>query len=289
MAKHFATAVDFKQAVESRLRTEATRRGVAINDLRLRFVMDRLIGRLFAAPNSRWLLKGGYAMDLRYRPHARTTRDIDLSIQDRAAEALPAQLAAIRDDLQAAAAIDLGDHLVFRIAAAKGQFPGAHRGAERFPVEALLASTTYARFHLDVGLGDPTIGAPDELVGEDFLGFAGIAPTRALAIPTAQQFAEKIHAYTRPWSDRVNTRVKDLVDLVLLIERGDLDGSLIAESLAATFATRGSHPRPTDLAPPPAEWHREFPAMATQAALSTKDLDAAFEILIGYWKSHCSA
>ncbi len=80
MSKRFATADAFRQAIEVRLRTEADRRELSVNELRLRFVMERLLARLFAEDHPPWLLKGGFAMDLRYRPKARTTRDIDLSV-----------------------------------------------------------------------------------------------------------------------------------------------------------------------------------------------------------------
>jgi hypothetical protein len=144
----------------------------------------------------------------------------------------------------------------------------------------------FARFHLDLGFGDPVIGAPEVLVGDDFLAFADIPPSRVRAIPKAQQFAEKIHAYTYEWTDRTNTRVKDLVDLVLLIERGELDLAAVAAALHATFAKRKSHPLPRSLTAPPDEWNRDFPAMAAQVELTTTDLRAAFEILDVYWNSH---
>ena len=38
-------------------------------------------------------------------------------------------------------------------------------------------------------------------------------------ISAEQQFAEKLHAYTLPRLERVNTRTKDLIDMVLLIRR----------------------------------------------------------------------
>jgi hypothetical protein len=41
-------------------------------------------------------------------------------------------------------------------------------------------------------------------------------------IAREQQFAEKIHAYTLP-RNAANSRVKDLVDLALLIGSGGLD------------------------------------------------------------------
>lgn len=78
-----------------------------------------------------------------------------------------------------------------------------------------MAGRVFGSFHIDVGIGDALHGTPEPLRGEDLLAFAGIAPAEVLAIPKAQQFAEKIHAYTYPWTDRPNTRTKDLVDLLL--------------------------------------------------------------------------
>ena len=54
---------------------------------------------------------------------------------------------------------------------------------------------------------------------EIILEFGGLTPAVMLAIPKSQQFAEKVHAYTFPWSARLDTRTKELIDLMLLIER----------------------------------------------------------------------
>jgi len=286
MSKHFATPDAFKQAIEARLRTMAGSRGISVNDLRLRFAMERLLARLFAVPKPPWLLKGGYAMDLRYRPKARTTRDIDLTVGSMTAGALASRLVVVRDEMQAAVEIELGDHLEFRVGQAKGELPGAPQGGGRFPIEVQLGGKVFSRFHLDVGFGDAVIGAPERLTGEDFLAFAGIAPCHALAIPKAQQFAEKVHAYTYPWTDRANTRVKDLVDMVLLIERGELASSEVTNALRVTFAARKGHALPTALLNPPEFWGADFPAMAAQAGLSTENLSCAFGILSDYWNAH---
>ena len=66
--------------------------------------------------------------------------------------------------------------------------------------EAVLVGKVYARFHIDVGCGDAIVGESERLVGDDFLSFAGFGPAMVLAIPRAQQFAEKLHADTFPWS-----------------------------------------------------------------------------------------
>jgi hypothetical protein len=79
---------------------------------------------------------------------------------------------------------------------------------------------------------------PDVLVGDDLLAFANITPAKVLALPKPQQFAEKIHAYTKPWTDRENMRTKDLVDLVLMIETDAVTPEQVAEAVRRTFARR---------------------------------------------------
>src|SRR5262249_6784320 len=152
--------------------------------------------------------------------------------------------------LQTAADLDLGDFLTFRIGEPRTELTNAPGGA-RYPCEAVLLGKTYQKFHLDVGCGDAVVGAPEQLTGEDFLDFAGLEPATVLAIPKPQQFAEKAHAYSFPWTGRLNTRTKDLVDLVTLIERDALDPKEIRAALAATFTTRHTYPLPRELSPPP--------------------------------------
>jgi Nucleotidyl transferase AbiEii toxin, Type IV TA system len=277
MAKRYDNPEAFKQALMARLRSAATSRGLSLQDMQIKFLIERLLARLFADPNAPWLLKGGFAMELRYRPKARTTRDVDLTATT------CSSLIEMRERLQAAAELDLGDHLEFRIGSFRRELPGAPEGGARFPVEALLAGKIFGRFHIDIGMGDHVGGTPDVLIGEDLLGFAGVEPARALAIPKAQQFAEKLHAYTYAWDDRENTRVKDLVDLVLFIERGELEPDDVAVAIRETFTRRNTHEIPSALKVPPTFWATEFPALAGQAGLSTPELNAAFTVVAEYF------
>src|SRR5262249_43507487 len=102
----------------------------------------------------------------------------------------------------------------------------------------------------------------------------------------AQQFAEKAHAYTFPWAGRTNTRTKDLVDLVLLIERGPPGAAEIRNALRATFTTRGTHPLPEIPGPPPKERAADFATMAGEAEISTEDYLAAYAKLKQFWTDH---
>lgn len=277
MAKQYDNPEAFKQALMVRLRNAATSRALSLQDMQIKFLIERLLARLFADPDAPWLLKGGFAMELRYRPKARTTRDIDLTATTNTT------LIKVREQLQAAASLDLGDHLEFHIGSFRHELPGAPEGGARFPVESLLAGKVFGRFHIDVGIGDHVGGKPDVLIGEDLLGFAGIEPARALAIPKAQQFAEKLHAYTYTWDDRENTRVKDIVDLVLFIERGELDAEDVAAAIRETFSRRKTHAVPGDLLAPATSWASEFPSLARQVGLSASDLDSAFMVVTKYF------
>jgi hypothetical protein len=278
MGKSFKTAVAFRTSLEERLKQVATQSGLQINSLRLKVVIERLLARLFAVKDPPWLLKGGYAMELRYRPRARTTKDIDLSVKSVASE-LAARLEQVRDELQDAADRDLADYFVFQIAKAQQELQGAPEGGARFPVTALLAGRAFAKFHLDVAFGDPVLDTPEELVGQGFLDFAGVEPARVLAIPKAQQFAEKLHAYTLPWTDRPNTRTKDLVDLVLFVTIDQPSKQAIRAAVEATFQRRNTHPIPSELPLPPESWRATYSEMAKDALLTTTELGEGFRLV----------
>ena len=165
------------------------------------------------------------------------------------------------------------------------ELQGAPGGGARFPCVVFLAGKAYGRFHIDLGFGDALTGVPEPLMGDDLLAFAGIAPARVWAIPRAQQFAEKVHAYTLPWQDRINTRTKDLVDLVLLIETQSLDPASLGQAVEATFARRDTHPVPKELPPPPESWTRDFAGMATEAQLGARSLEDGFALLQRFWEN----
>jgi hypothetical protein len=132
----------------------------------------------------------------------------------------------------------------------------------------------FARFHLDAGIGDVVMQPLETMLCRDWLGFAGIETPRVRMIGREQQFAEKIHAYTLP-RNAANSRVKDLVDLALLIGSGGLDRQRILDALRLTFERRGTHDLPAGLAPPPGDWQIPFQALAEECGLPP-DVAAAF-------------
>jgi hypothetical protein len=71
-------------------------------------------------------------------------------------------------------------------------------------------------------------------------------------------------AYTFPWQDRDNTRVKDLVDLVLLVHSGLLEAAQVRQALQETFRLRATHPLTDELPKPPEAWSESFRVLAIE-------------------------
>jgi hypothetical protein len=67
----------------------------------------------------------------------------------------------------------------------------------------------------------------------------------------------------------VNTRTKELIDMLLLIEQGNLNNRRVASAIATTFEKRATHDVPRKLEPPPAEWKPTFEALTGECGLKT--------------------
>ena len=268
--RKYSSAGAFRRALEERLKRASSTEQIDLNRLRRQLSFDRLLARLFRAEPAPWALKGGYALELRFKA-AHSTVDIDLTLQR-----VPGGDAnhAIREMLQRAADISLGDWFEFVVGPPVMDLTAAPYGGARYPVEARMDERIFARFHLDAGIGDVVIESLETIVCRDWLAFAGIESSQVRMIAREQQFEEKIHAYTLP-RNAPNSRVKDLVDLALLIGADELDRRGILEALNLTFERRGTHELPERLAPPPADWQIPFRALAEECGLQT-DLAAVF-------------
>jgi hypothetical protein len=259
--KRYKSASAFRTALEDRLRRRARASGINPQRLWTVVAFDRLLARLLGGKGSRFVLKGGYAMELRIK-NARTTKDIDLTVLD--FKAADAGIKGILVEPQTRAARDLGDFFSFTIGNPIMDLDAAPYGGGRFPVEATMDGRPFVGFHLDVGLGDVNTGPVEEIKGQDWFDFAGIPRPRFRAISREQQFAEKIHAYTLPRGGRRNSRVKDLVDRLLLVELGGMDRGVLTQALKATFDRRATHSLPHSLPEPPADWAKPFAALAQE-------------------------
>jgi hypothetical protein len=149
--------------------------------------------------------------------------------------------------------------------------------------QASLAERIFESFVLDVGTMTPLVIPPDDIDGSGILDFSGIPPKRFRTVSLGQQVAEKIHAFTFPWKDRENTRVKDLVDVVLILEVSPPDPRTTRSALEAVFSARAAHPLPISLPHPPGSWANSYSASAKELGLIHTTTEDATRFLGQYW------
>lgn len=261
MIERYASPNAFKQALEQRLRT-ASGGGTAFARKRQRLIFERFLARVAATLGETVTLKGGLVLELRLQ-RARTTNDVDLRMAGAPVDVLV--------QLQRAARYQFDDFLTYEIVPDAEHpditNPGMRHEGMRFRAECRLAGKPYGLpFGVDVAFGDPMLGTPDLLTGDDTLSFAGVPPLSMRVYPVTTHLAEKLHAYTLPRS-RPNSRVKDLPDLALLATVHTLDAQLLRSALEKTFSFRQTHPLPSALPPPSAGWQAPYAALARENQL----------------------
>lgn len=117
-----------------------------------------------------------------------------------------------------------------------------------------------------------------ELVrGEDLLSFAGIQPVTVASIPVEQHVGEKLHAYTRVYVSGPSSRVKDLVDLILIAIHRELGATRLRQALDGTFCARNTHPLPAVLPVPPAAWTAPYRRLARDVGID-EDMEKGWAI-----------
>ena len=284
--KKYQTAGALLAALSDRLKQKSKKEGLDIQRLRRQVAFDRLLLRLFSKTPSPWVLKGGYAMELRMK-NPRATKDIDLTVKDKKlfSNDLTVQNSMILRALRSFAAIDLKDFFIFQIEDSIMELEGPVYGGARFPVTAKVDGRLFVRFHLDVGFDNILLEPLENIKGEDLLGFAKLHTKSIPTLSIEQHFAEKIHAYTLPRKGQLNSRVKDLIDMVLLVRTKRIKTKKLKEAINRIFEHRGSHKMPDKLKAPPIEWEMPFSVLAKDCLLSIT-LENAFKEIISFLKEN---
>ena len=275
---------DFRIALEERLRQREQKTGEPLVRMRKRLVFERCMVRLQRKTEITWVVKAGFALELRLAMGARMTKDLDLGVDlgyFGKREFSPAEVAQkLREDL----AGEADEGFLFVVAqGAEQELPIQGVKCYRFTVESRLAGRRFETIKVDVGLGDPLVPPLEDLPGSDLLSFAGIPSPVIRATSRAQHLAEKIHALTRPFDDRINTRVKDLADIILLMNLGLPDPSVVKNAVNAIFTSRRSHGIPIRIELPPGSWTATYNTMATDLRLQETTLESATDRLNNYW------
>jgi predicted nucleotidyltransferase component of viral defense system len=274
----FATSTAYRQALEARLLaahgSERVQRG------RKRLVTERLVVRLQDQQPSGFLVKGGFALELRLAGDSRTTRDLDVA----AAGEVGSGADAVADEIEAACRIDARDGFEMRSARAPEEIAATQKAKTfRFTIEAWLDGRRFEPISLDVRVGDFVPLTFDLLPGSDLLHeLIDLAPPRFRVVPLEYHFAEKVHAFTRRRAAQP-TRVRDLVDMLLLIDLGTPSNETAWRALEEVFSSAEDSP-PEELLPPPRNWAEDFSSLAKPLRRIPTGLDRAFEIVSDFYQ-----
>jgi predicted nucleotidyltransferase component of viral defense system len=281
----YLSAQSMRIALEDRLNRMAKDNTADIMRLRRHVAFDRLLARLFSGHTKDLIVKGGYALEL-WINNARTTKDIDISFKGNLGGVWTGERSsdpkALQDFLQNLVSIDTKDFFEFIIGNAVFDLENAPYGGYRFPIESRMAGRIFIKFEVDVAAGDTWLEPHERVKTQDWFGFAGIEAPMIPVISQEQQFAEKLHAYTLP-RKTPNSRVKDLVDILLLIENGTLKTDRIKNTLSKTFQKRKTHLIPPDLPEPPESWKTPFKKMAETSGIPD-DLSFAIDKIRQFYK-----
>lgn len=152
----YQTAAAFRQALEERLKQLERQTGEPLVRLRKRVVFERCMARLQREKNSPWVLKGGFALELRLGERARATKDLDLGVDlgyfNTGEVSVTGVARKLREDLTAPST----DHFAFLVPETGEQeltIPGVK--SYRYTIEARLDGRRFETVRVDIGLGDP--------------------------------------------------------------------------------------------------------------------------------------
>lgn len=268
-----------RQSLDDRVRREHRENGVDATGLRQAIVFERVLARLVHANPDGWVLKGGVALQVRMPARARATRDLDLAVRgDLAGEST------LRETLVDSLASDIdGDQFRLSLLRMTSLPPlEAGRTGWRLSIRANLDAREFATVRADVVARTTETGRTERRRLPSALAFAGIPDVEIDVVDLDHHFAEKLAAYTADRGDRENTRVKDLTDLVLLVETGLEPTHRLREVVEVVFAERNETP-PVAVPAPPMSWGATYSSQAAAIELEARTLDEAHRVVHEFW------
>ncbi|CAM3343802.1 nucleotidyl transferase AbiEii/AbiGii toxin family protein [Paracidovorax anthurii] len=218
-------------SVRARLLNLAKAEGSDFNGVLVRYALERLLYRMSRSAHAdNFLLKGALLFALWYDMPHRPTRDVDLLGFG------ASDLASLEQTFREIASIEAGDGIVFDPATVTAQEirkDAGYAGA-RIVLTAEIARAR-CKVQVDIGFGDAVTPGP---VHASYPVLITDFPAPQLrTYPVYSVIAEKLHAIAL--LGMLNTRMKDYLDLWVMLARETLDPALLATAIAETFSRRG--------------------------------------------------
>jgi hypothetical protein len=276
----YETAQALRMALEQRLLSRSKETKVSLDRLRRRVLFERIVSRLDAAEPGRWVLKGGMALEVRLLDDARLTKDIDLGLRGDVTDAEE-----LRGQLVEALAIGVdGDEFRLIVGPVKQLMEDdGGRLTWRVKVAAELAGRPFGAVQVDVSPRSHELDATDLVPLPNSLDFAGVVAPLVEIVDVNRHAAEKFHGMLRDYGDRDNTRVRDLVDLVILTEHELLEPAALAAAVRLVWSERDGVSPPATLPSLPPSWLGRYERLVAEQTVEARSFPAAVSTVVAMW------
>lgn len=222
---------DLAASVRARLLNIAKAQGVDFNQVLVRFALERILYRLSQSAHAEhFLLKGALLFTLWYDMPHRTTRDADLLGLG------PSDLESVAQTFRDIASVEVEDGIVFdpaTVSVEEIRKDAGYAGA-RVLITGEIAKAR-CKTQIDIGFGDAVTPGPVHAVYPVLI--AVLPAPRLRTYPVYTVIAEKLHAIAL--LGMTNSRLKDYLDLWVVLDREALNANTLARAIAATFIRRG--------------------------------------------------
>jgi hypothetical protein len=217
-----------KQLSQS-VKTAALDQGVAERRFRRWIAVISLL-EIFNIAKSRkeipsYLVKGGAAIEFRFRSQARSSRDLDIVLEVDRARLVDSAILAMRTSWSG---------FSFRIKGAVEE----REHSIRFEVNASYLGREWSTFEVELVDGSATEYEAVEVY--DMVEFGLLTPTAVPCLSVFEQIAQKLHAV----SDPDENRPRDLIDIFLLDSHTQRDDMTLRTVATAEFGRRAKHSWP---------------------------------------------
>jgi predicted nucleotidyltransferase component of viral defense system len=222
---------DLAASVRARLLNIAKAQGADFNQVLVRFALERILYRLSQSAHAdHFLLKGALLFTLWYDMPHRTTRDADLLGFG------ASDLESIAQTFRDIASVEVDDGITFdpsSVSVKEIRKDAGYAGA-RVLITGEIAKAR-CKTQIDIGFGDAVTPGPVHAVYPVLI--ADLPAPRLRTYPVYTVISEKLHAITL--LGMTNSRLKDYLDLWVLLDREALNANTLARAIAATFIRRG--------------------------------------------------
>jgi predicted nucleotidyltransferase component of viral defense system len=223
--------VNLAASVRARLLNVAKKQGVDFNQVLVRFALERILYRLSQSMHAdQFLLKGALLFTLWYDMPHRSTRDADLLGFG------PSDIESIAKTFRDIAGIEVLDGIIFdpaTVTVEEIRKDAGYAGA-RVLVTGEIANAR-CKTQIDIGFGDAVTPSPIHAVYPVLI--EDLPAPRLRTYPVYTVVSEKLHAIVL--LGMTNSRLKDYLDLSVLLDRENLNANTLSTAIAATFRRRG--------------------------------------------------